>query len=107
MVGDLVVHSEPQESEVIQPLRQPPHQLAFALNVVEEEQEHKFEDHLWVDRLVSVPAVTLRRFLAHKTEINDRTDPAQRVVHSHPPIQVHLINEQPFLLRMFSHYTQE
>ena len=97
MIGNLGIEAVPEEPEVIQTLRQHPHQLALALHVVEEEQEHELEDYFRISGDVAVVAVAMRHFLAHEAEVDLRPDRAQGMISANPPVQIHLITEHVFL----------
>ena len=99
VMGNLLLKAVAQKPEIIQPLRQHPHQLPLAGNILEEQQEHQFEDDGGIHRHVAVRTAGVFHLLPHKAEIHRGGHPAQGMIGTHPVIQIDVVTEE-FLLRL-------
>ena len=106
VVGHLVIEAVAEKPQPVQSLGQPSHQLPLAAHVFLEEQKHQFQQHHRIDRDMAVVAIGMRHRLAHKTEVDHRLDPAQRVIGVHSAIQIHRVTEQLLLRVVFAHHNE-
>ena len=104
MIRHRSIQAVAQKPEVIQPLRDDPHQLPFTGNVIQKQQQQQLHDNRGIHRLVPVITVAGSHLLPNPFPIQQRVDPAQGMVGAHAPLQIYVVTEQLFLRCLASHH---
>ena len=88
MVGDVGVQVVTQEPEPVQALGECVHQLTLGADVVEDEKEHQLEDHRRRNGDVAVAAILVLDLVVDEVEVDNLTNPAQRMVAPDPLFKI-------------------
>ena len=94
VIGNRIVEPVAQKPQVIQPLGQPPQQLALTGHVVEEQQKHQLQNHDRIDRDIPIVPVATRDLGAHGTEVNDGGHAPQRMIGTNALFQIDAVREE-------------
>src|SRR6266536_1129531 len=104
VIGNLLIQPIIQKPQVIEPLADHLHQLPLTLDVVKEKQEHHFQDHFRQHRFIAVAPVAVRHLLTCKRKIDDRFYLSQRMISSHPLLQIDRVIKELRLALLLSHH---